>query len=843
MSAAKLPNIVTAAAVALDKTVYKMDTLYTYLVPDGMDIRAGMRVVVPFGRGSRSRIGLVFAVGKLAADSDGNIDTSRLCSFGEKRWSELDNNGQSLCPVGRLKAIYSAADDEPVLSEELLRLCHWIRDNTFCTFFDAFRAILPPGLGYTLRTHYELASPLPDDLSAEEKALVQILSSSADRQTLDELASAQQNTRVFKELVEKGVIMRSEQLKRRVGDEMQVMLRLAESDEPPRKLTPKQKSVMEFVEGAETASLHEISYACTVSPSVVKRLVEMGLLEQYEQQIFRTEPSEQSTESLSDLHFSPAQQKVFDGLLELMNNPEPKCALLRGVTGSGKTSVFIKLIEQALLQGKSAIMLVPEISLTPQMVSRFRRLFGGDVAIMHSSLSLGERADEYTRIKQGKARIVIGTRSAVFAPVQNLGIIVIDEEGESTYKSESAPRYHARDIAKQRCFAHNAFLLLASATPAIESRYYAEKGRYTLFQLDERYNNAVLPEVFMTDMRTEAENGNHSEFSEPLIEAVNENLSRGEQSILLLNRRGYHTSVRCASCGAAMECPNCSVPLTYHKANDSVICHYCGYMRRAEGICEKCGSKFLMMKGTGTQRIEDEISEIFPEARILRMDADTTSTKNSFEKKLKAFADHEYDIIVGTQMIAKGLDFPDVTLVGVLRTDNSLYASDFKAYERTFSLITQVVGRSGRAGKRGRAYLQTFSPEHYVLNLAAEQNYEEFFRQEIELREALVYPPFCDILSVGFSGLTESAVFAAAKAFAEKLNQNIQNRKLEIPINVLGPARYAVSKVNGRFRCRLMIKCRNSKTLRALISAVLEAMPDDPKSRNISCFADMNGEA
>lgn len=839
---AELPHTIRAAAVALDKTVYKMDTLYTYLVPAEMDIAAGMRVVVPFGKGSRSRLGLVFAVGELTTDSSGCVDTSTLCAFGEKRWSELDNN-RSLCPVGRLKAVSSAADAEPVLSNELLRLCHWIRDNTFCTFFDAFRAVLPPGLSYTLRTHYKLAEILPDGLSAEEAELAALLRSAGDRQTLDEIAASRLNTRAFKGLIEKSAVTRCEELKRRVGDETQLMLRIADGFDETHKLTPKQKSVIEFLKGAETASMHEICYACTVTASVVKRLTEMALLEQYEQQIFRTEPAEQSTQSLADLHFSAAQQRVFDGMLALMNSPDPKCALLRGVTGSGKTSVFIKLIEQALLQGKSAIMLVPEISLTPQMVSRFRRLFGGEVAIMHSSLSLGERADEYTRIKQGRARIVIGTRSAVFAPVQNLGIIVIDEEGESTYKSESAPRYHARDIAKQRCFAHNAFLLLASATPAIESRYYAEIGRYSLFQLDERYNSAVLPEVYMTDMRAEAQNGNKSEFSEPLIEAVKENLERGEQSILLLNRRGYHTSVRCASCGTAMECPNCSVPLTYHKANNSVICHYCGLMRRADGVCGKCGSKYLLMKGTGTQRIEDEISELFPQARVLRMDADTTSTKNSFEKKLKAFADHEYDIIVGTQMIAKGLDFPDVTLVGVLRTDNSLYASDFRAYERTFSLITQVVGRSGRAGKRGRAYLQTFSPEHYVLNLAAEQNYEEFFRQEIELREALVYPPFCDILSIGFSGLSEAAVFAAARDFAAKLQCTIRSRRLTIPVQVLGPASYAVGKINGRYRCRLMIKCRNSKTLRALISSVLESAADDTKSKSISCFADMNGEA
>lgn len=524
-----------------------------------------------------------------------------------------------------------------------------------------------------------------------------------------------------------------------------------------------------------------------------------------------------------------------------MEDSAPKCALLRGVTGSGKTSVFIKLIARALASGKSAIMLVPEISLTPQMVGRFRRLFGSGVAVMHSSLSLGERADEYRRVKEGRARIVIGTRSAVFAPVRDLGIVVIDEEGEGTYKSESAPRYHTRDIAKQRCFAHSAFLLLASATPSLESYYFAKSGRYSLFELDERYNSAALPEVYMVDMREEAANGNHSAFSMTLLRELRSNLDRGEQSILLLNRRGYHTSVRCASCGAPAECPNCSLPLTYHKINDSLICHYCGFQKRVDRVCPKCGGKFFTMLGTGTQRIEDEISEAFPKARVLRMDADTTATKNAFERKFKAFAEGEYDIIVGTQMIAKGLDFPNVTLVGVLKTDNSLYAGDFRAYERTFSLITQVVGRSGRGGKRGRALIQTFSPEHYVLNLAAKQNYPAFYEEEIKLREAMLYPPFCDVVTVGFSSLLEKECGAAARKFAAMLAENAKPRGERLPLRILGPAPSAIGRINGRYRQKLMIKCRNSKALRALIENTLKQAYGDRAFHNVSFYADMNG--
>ena len=660
-----------AVQAAVEGTAYSFDALFTYLVPEELcgRISAGMRVVVPFGRGNRSRIALVFAVEPAPADRS------------------------------KLKYVSSIADSEPVISPEMVRLCKWIRDNTFCTYFDAFRAILPPGLSYTLQTRYEPVNGFTGSLTSGEQSLLTRIS-----ELREKYSPQPEDKPLLKALKDSGAIKESELLKRRVGDETTLMVKLAElpeGSEPP-KLTPKQKQVLEFLEENSAASVHEVCYALNITAAVVKRLVGKGLLEEYEYQVFRLENTEGKSESPSDIVFSPKQQGVFNGLLKLMNDDAPKCALLRGVTGSGKTSVFIRLIDEAVKQGKTAIMLVPEISLTPQMVGKFRRLFGDDVAILHSSLSLGERADEYTRIKTGRAHIVVGTRSAVFAPVKNLGIIVIDEEGEGTYKSESAPRYHARDVAKQRCFYHNAFLLLASATPSLESYYNAKIGRYSLFELDERYNNAVLPDVYIVDMRVEQQNGNHSAFSMPLIDEMRKNLENGEQSILLLNRRGYHTSVRCATCGKAIECPNCALPLTYHKANGTVVCHYCGYSHTLTAVCPSCGGKFLTMKGTGTQRIEDEISEIFPKARILRMDADTTAAKNAFESKFKAFAAGEYDIIVGTQMIAKGLDFPNVTLVGVLKTDNSLYAGDFRAYERTFSLITQVVGRGRPRRQAGK---------------------------------------------------------------------------------------------------------------------------------------------
>lgn len=803
--------MIEAVQAAVEGTAYSFDMLFTYLVPESLygKISAGMRVVVPFGRGSQSRIALVFSVGPAPEDR------------------------------AKLKSVSSIADSEPVISTEMLHLCKWIRDNTFCTYFDAFRAILPPGLSYTLQTRYEPVNGYSGDLDMNESQLLERISRLRERYSPDAAEKP-----LLKALTEKGAVRESELLKRRVGDETTLMVKIAEQPEGAEapKLTPKQKQVIEFLEENSAASVHEVCYALNITAAVVKRLVEKGILEEYEYQVFRLENNVGKTENPSDIVFSPKQQAVFDGMLQLMNADEPKCALLRGITGSGKTSVFIRLIDEAVKQGKSAIMLVPEISLTPQMVGKFRRLFGDEVAILHSSLSLGERADEYTRIRTGRAHIVVGTRSAVFAPVQDLGIIVIDEEGEGSYKSESAPRYHARDVAKQRCFWHGAFLLLASATPSLESYYNAKIGRYSLFELDERYNNAVLPEVYIVDMRVEAQNGNHSAFSMPLIEEMQKNLDRGEQSILLLNRRGYHTSVRCATCGKALECPNCALPLTYHKANGAVICHYCGYSHALGAVCPSCGSKFLMMKGTGTQRIEDEISELFPKARILRMDADTTAAKNAFESKFKAFAAGEYDIIVGTQMIAKGLDFPNVTLVGVLRTDNSLYAGDFRAYERTFSLITQVVGRGGRGGKRGRALIQTFTPEHYVLNLAANQNYPDFYAEEIELRQAMLYPPFCDIVVVGFTSLVDDECSHGALKFRDMLEKRHAEECPDIPLRILGPARNVIGKVNGRYRWRLILKCRNSAPLRRLVELTLKEAGADKSFRNTAVFADMNGD-
>lgn len=799
------------AEIAVEKTTVSFDELFSYLVPDIFKDKVfeGMRVLVPFGRGDKKRSGVVFRISEKEYD-------------------------------GRLKNIYSISDDGIFLDREMLNLAHYLKETTLCTYYDAVRTMLPLGLTLTFEEKYAVADGYStENLSyAETSLLEQVKGLPKNKQA--EIFALPENKELVKMLSEKGILAKNERVKRRVGDNTERIVSLTGADTSDLRLSPKQKKVIETLSETGTASLKELCYLCSVTESVVKNLEAKGITEITEAEASRAVSKDAiPTARLSDIVFSELQQETYDGIKKLMESGKPQCALLHGITGSGKTSVFIKLIEYAKESGKTAILLVPEISLTPQTVGKFQSLFGNTVAIIHSGLSLGQRADEYKRIRRGEAKIVIGTRSAVFAPLKNIGIIVIDEEGEHTYKSEMAPRYHARDVAKQRCFHHNALLLLASATPSFDSYTNALKGRYHLFEMNKRYSTAELPDVKMIDMRVEAENGNRGNFSEELLCELKYNLLKGEQSMLLLNRRGYHTYANCISCGTVIECPNCGIPLTYHKINDSVICHICGYRKGMPKSCEKCGSRFIYQSGTGTQRIEDEIKEYFPNARVLRMDADTTMSKFSYEKRFKEFKNNEYDIMVGTQMIAKGLDFENVTLVGVLLIDRSLYAGDYLGYEKTFSLVTQVVGRSGRGAKKGRAFIQTFTPDHYVLELAAEQNYKEFYEQETAVRKALIFPPYCDMCLIGFSSAYEASVRKASEKFFG-LFKNKADRQKDIPVIMLGPNMNG--RINGSYRARIIVKCRNCKAFRDMLRAVMSECYKDEDFKNVSFFADFNGD-
>lgn len=801
------------AAVAVSSATYGYDRRYKYTIPIELDGKAavGVRVLVPFGNGNRKRIGVIIRI-----DSASGEDLSRF------------------------KPINSIIDDEPLLNDEMLDLMMWLRDTTLCTYFEAFKTLIPVGLSVNFTQKYELSDgkDLSEDILSDGAA--SLLRSV--RNDISALNGAE--NKLVSELVQTGFLTEYDSVKRRTKDETVRMVKLT-SDFSDGKLavnlSPKQKNVAELLSECGSASIKEICYICGVTSSVINNMVKKGVIETYEYEILKT-PDVTAKESIDDIILSGQQQQAYEGIASLIDAEKPCAALLYGVTGSGKTPVFAKLIKHTLDMGRNVIMLIPEISLTPQVLERFQNLFGDMVAIMHSSLSLTQRLNEYKRVKKGQARIVVGTRSAVFAPMENIGLLIIDEEGERTYKSESSPRYNAKEIAKKRCITHNAVTLMASATPSIESFYYAKTGRYKLFTMSERYSQDKLPVTEMVDLAVEGFYGNSTVFSERLVEEINYNLEKNEQTILLLNRRGYHTYISCADCREPLICPNCSIPMTYHKTNSRVLCHYCGYSAEMPKSCGKCGSNHLKMTGLGTQKVEDEVASLFPNARILRMDADTTYSRYAYEKNFRAFENGEYDIMLGTQMIAKGLDFPNVTLVGVLSVDKALFSGDFRSYERTFSLVTQVVGRCGRGEKQGRAIIQTYVPEHYVLNLAAEQNYIAFYEQEISSRQALVYPPFCDICTLEFSSVIESCADKASKAFLGLISSSIASGEIKVPIRVLGPSKCIYEKINGKYRYRLIIKCRNNRQFRDYIGPLYKNTFKMREFANVQTFLDINGD-
>lgn len=809
------------AEVAVENALFYFDRLFSYRIPAALQgqVFRGVRVLVPFGRGNRKVQGLVFGV------------------------KEAE-------PERPLKPLLAVIDREPVLNEEGFRILSFLADTTFCSYYDALKCILPAGLNVTPAEEFRMVRE-PEEgeaLTEAEGQLLEFFKLSPSQKELDAYfreGDISERRKTAMALTEKGILACEALLKPKAGIRTIRMVRLAEGVDPDAlpALTAKQQEVVRVLAEAGAATEKEAAYHAGTGESVVRTLVRKGVLEAFEREVFRTPRGKASTEfRLEDLTLSEEQQRVFEGIRALCEEDEANAALLFGVTGSGKTQIFIKLIEACLKDGKQAMLLVPEISLTPQLLAKFRGLFGEDIAVIHSSLSMGERLDEYRRIRTGKAKISIGTRSSVFAPFDNLGLIILDEEGEHSYKSDSAPRYHARDVAKLRCVCHKATLLLASATPSIESYYAAKTGKYHLFTLTKRYGAATLPLVRIVDMKKEEQAFNFSPFSDVLAEELLHTWQRGEQSILLINRRGFSSFALCMDCGEPVKCPNCSVTLTYHKANGYLMCHYCGYSRRPDEPCPSCGGKHLNMVGVGTQKVEELLQKSIPDAKVLRMDTDTVSSRYAYEEKFSAFEAGEYDVLVGTQMVAKGLNFPEVTLVGVLGVDQALYSSDFRSGERAFSLITQVVGRSGRYEKPGQAILQTVSPENSVVVHAAHQDYEAFYEEEIILRKTCLQPPFCDLLLVGFSGLAEDAVRKTAEEFHRILKEKILGLESPLPIVLLGAAPASVYRVNNKFRYRILMKCRNSRRLRSLLRDVFEEASRQKLFGRITVFVDINGE-
>ena len=682
----------------------------------------------------------------------------------------------------KLKPIESVLDSDPVLTESQIRLALWMHDRFFCTVYDAVKTILPAGFWFK-----------------------------ADGG-------------------------------RRVNDKTREMITLAVGAEEAfalsqakRRKAPMQAELLELLCSVGRVSAQEALYFTGASRQSLKALVNAGLIKTDFEEVFRR-PEIWADEVQALPVLNAAQNAVYEGLNELLNCSSAEAALLCGVTGSGKTSVYIHLIDKVLKSGKSAILLVPEISLTPQMIRTFSGYFGNQVAVLHSSLSLGERYDEWKRAKNGDARLVIGTRSAVFAPFEDLGLIIIDEEQEESYKSGNSPRYHARDIAKYRCAKTNSLLLLGSATPDLESRYAAETGKYKYFELHERYNEMQLPAVSIVDMKSELRSENGGNISVQLQNELGENLERGEQSILFINRRGANKLISCGECGYIYKCPNCSVSLTYHSSNRRLMCHYCGYSRKPDQSCPDCGG-LLTFIGAGTQLIEEELKQLFPDAGVIRMDTDTVKAAGSHEALLEKFRKEKIPIMVGTQMVTKGLNFENVTLIGVLSADQSLYCGDYRSGERTFSLITQVVGRSGRGKKPGRAVIQTFTPQNEIIRLAAAQDYNGFYQSEIRLRRLQHTPPFADIISITASGAEESAVLKCCSDIRSILAASVRSRP---DVSILGPAPLAVVKVNNRYRYRVNLCCRADKEIRELVSAVLIKLNSSGKYKGVSIFADNN---
>ncbi len=807
------------ALVAVEGLVYHFDAPYSYKIPYELESEAvaGCRVMVPFGNANKKKQGLILSV---------------------KPLFEAEN-------VGKLKSISSVLDDSPLFDEEMLSLVTWLKENTFCTLFEAARAMLPAGIGLSYVVSYvanDADFSVIDKLDFEEKRVYEYLKNQGKYVKKEKICSDlgfATDSDIFQKLEKKGVLLSNVDTKRKTGDLTVKNVRLAiseeEAEEKCKSLTAKQKSVTNLLIDIGGASVKEVCYFCGVTPAVVTALEKKGIVHLFDSEIYRKPRYEVKSKKAESPSLTESQSKAYNELLLKYKENSPAAYLLYGVTGSGKTQVFLKLIEDVVNDGKGVIVMVPEIALTPQTLNIFYSHFGDSVAVFHSALSAGERIDEWKRVKKGEAKIAIGTRSAVFAPFKNLGLIVMDEEQEHTYKSEMSPRYHARDVAKFRCAHNNALLVLASATPSIETYTNAINGRYGLVKLDKRYGSAVLPDVKTVDI-----SNTKGPISNELFYAVEECLGNKKQAILLMNRRGFNTFATCSACKSVISCPNCSISLTYHNANNRLMCHYCGHSQSYTDTCPVCNEKAVSYAGYGTQRIEDELETIFPNARILRMDADTTMARYSYQDKLTAFANGEYDILLGTQMVAKGLDFPNVTLVGIISIDHQLYNDDFRSSEKAFDLLTQVIGRSGRGTEKGTAYIQTLLPENDIIELSCAQDYESFYETEAVIRKSMGYPPFCDICLLTFSSEQYNKSYNCARNFFDMLKNAVSEEYKDVKINVLGPIQPRVNKISNKYRNIITIKCKNNKRFRQMMASLVKDYMKNIQSNGANITIDIN---
>ncbi len=807
----------TYARVYVLGVPYAIDRLYDYSVPEALSdrIRIGDIVTVPFGGGERRSHAVI-------------------ASFSDASAFE------------KPKPILAVLDRRYQLPEELFSVALFLREHTLCTAGEAMHALLPTGILSGISERFSLPEPAPSADTSEEAALYSRLAEASELSEAELRAIfGDSGVRLARRLASRGRLLVS------ARPEEPTNLRFCKLYAPAegaaertlvgdsdagdawkhaeiRLRSASQRAALRFFLQNGECDAETAEAACGVTPAQLQALVEKRLLTVRRVELLRNPYAAYGrTPDRREIRLSAAQARAFDTLLSLSHEKKPRAALLYGVTGSGKTNVILRLLDEVLASGRQAIVMVPEIALTPQTVRIFCRRYGERVAVIHSSLSKGERIDAYRRINRGEVELVIGTRSAVFAPLRNIGLIVIDEEHESSYKSDQNPKYHARDVAAFRCGKQNALLVLASATPSIESFYKAERGNYTLVPLRERYGNARLPETRIVDMREELRRGNRTSLSETLLLSLRQAKEEEKQAILFLNRRGYNSAVSCRACGESILCPHCSISLTYHTAQGGyLLCHSCGYKAYPPKTCPSCQSPHLSYVGCGTEKAESELLTSLPDVKILRLDADTTGTRAAYERILQGFRDRNADILVGTQMVTKGHDFPNVTVSGVLLADASLYVNDFRAGERTFSLLTQVIGRAGRGDSAGVAIIQTYAPQNPVIRLAARQDYDAFYRDEIALRRSTLFPPFCDLVQLTLSSPDEHAVLEEAGALLQRLSALAKEKYEGLPMEVYGPFEAQVYKASGRYRMRILLKCRLSAPLRALLRELLSAYGD-----------------
>ena len=808
--------------VAVSAAPYSIDKPYSYLVPESLAAAAvpGVRVMVPFGRGNKESEGLILA-----------------------RVQEPKLPGS--------KAIRQILDSEPVLDKAGIDLALWMRGRYFCTVFEAVKTILPAGLWYGLREIWSLAMEPETARSAavgipgawQVLDLLEKQGGKADIRVLrDALGDGAEKP--LKAMKKAEILACETDAKRKIADKSHRMVELAVNTEdayaltePKRRSAPARYEVVNFLATAGRTPAAEVSYYTGASARTLKTMEKAGLIAFSEEEELRV-PSLDDVEPGPEIVLNEEQQRAFEEILGRVQAAKPSVTLLHGVTGSGKTQVYLRLVQETLALGKTAMVLVPEIVLTPQMMRKFSSYFGSRVAMLHSSLKMTERYDQWKRIRRGEVDVVLGTRSALFAPLKNLGLIIMDEEQEGSYQSENVPRYDAREVAKYLCVREKAALVFGSATPTVETAWAVEQGSYQKALLRRRYNENALPEVLIADLRQEILNGNPGLISTPLRQELEKNLAAGEQSILFLNRRGSSRMLLCGECGYVPQCPRCSTAMTYHSANGRLMCHYCGHSEPAADTCPECGG-WMKHVGAGTQKVEEELRELFPEAGILRMDADTTA--GGHEEILQTFERERVPILLGTQMVAKGLDFENVTLVGVLSADISLYVDNYRAAERTFSLLTQVVGRAGRGGKTGRAVIQTYTPGNDVIRCAARQDYDAFYESEIRMRRLRRYPPFADLFTVTVSGTEEGRVLRAAVSVRETLRQLCRRPELAAgEPEVLGPAPAPVVKVNNRFRYRCTLVGKNDKATREMLAWLQKDFAKDSANRGMNLFVDHN---